>query len=62
MPHDLGELQEAVLARLQRGGGLLLGELGAHYRLGWDEKARNEGKPLVDGIVDLPDRRPGSER
>lgn len=26
-----------------------------HYRLGWEEKQRN-GKALIDGIVDLPDR------
>lgn len=34
------------------------GELGHHYRLGWKEYEKHQG-PLVDGIVDLPDRAPG---
>ncbi|MBV5265754.1 ferredoxin-type protein NapG [Pinisolibacter aquiterrae] len=34
------------------------GELGRHYRLGWKEYEKHQG-PLVDGIVDLPDRAPG---
>lgn len=35
------------------------GELGAHYRLGWEEK-RKAGRSLVDdgSMVDLPDRLP----
>ncbi len=36
---------------------LAKGELGGHYRLGWEEQKR-AGKPLVEGIVDLPDRMP----
>lgn len=34
------------------------GELGHHYRLGWEEFKKHQG-PLVDGIIDLPDRAPG---
>ena len=34
------------------------GELGHHYRLGWEEYKKHQG-PLVDGIIDLPDRAPG---
>lgn len=34
---------------------LARGRIGGHYRLGWEEKARNGGE-LVDGIIDLPDR------
>ena len=33
------------------------GELGAHYRLGWEEK-RKAGEELVPGLIDLPDRLP----
>lgn len=29
-----------------------------HYRKGWEEMERN-GAPLVDGVIDLPDRLPG---
>ncbi len=29
-----------------------------HYRKGWEEKEANDG-PLLDGIIDLPDRLPG---
>jgi ferredoxin-type protein NapG len=38
---------------------LAKGELGKHYRLGWEEK-RKAGKSLIEeqGIVDLPDRMP----
>lgn len=38
---------------------LAKGELGAHYRLGWNEK-RKAGKSLVDekNLTDLPDRLP----
>ncbi len=34
------------------------GELGAHYRLGWEEYKKNQG-PLVEGIQGLPGRAPG---
>jgi len=34
---------------------LARGQIGAHYRLGWEEKAK-KGGALVDGIIDLPDR------
>ncbi len=35
------------------------GELGQHYRIGWEEKAK-AGKSLVEdkGLIDLPDRMP----
>jgi ferredoxin-type protein NapG len=36
---------------------LAKGELGRHYRLGWEEQ-RKAGKPLIEGIIDLPDRMP----
>jgi len=36
---------------------LATGEMGRHYRLGWEEKAA-KGEALVPGIVDLPDRLP----
>lgn len=35
--------------------GQVMAKLGDHYRLGWEEKAKN-GKALLDGIIDLPDR------
>jgi len=38
---------------------LAKGELGAHYRLGWDERERHGG-PLLPDVIDLPDRLPGS--
>lgn len=38
---------------------LAKGEIGAHYRLGWEEKAK-EGKSLVPEMIDLPDRLPSS--
>lgn len=37
---------------------LVKGELGAHYRLGWEEKEKHGG-PLLPDIIDLPDRAPG---
>ena len=37
---------------------LAKGELGGHYRLGWEEKDER-GEALVPGIIDLPDRLPG---
>lgn len=36
---------------------LAKGEIGAHYRLGWQEK-KKAGRELVPGIIDLPDRMP----
>lgn len=36
---------------------LALGEIGGHYRLGWEEK-EEKGEALVPGIIDLPDRLP----
>lgn len=36
---------------------LAKGELGGHYRLGWEEQ-KKAGKPLIEGIIDLPDRVP----
>jgi len=49
-------LEQAAIKVLPRQ--LAHGELGHHYRLGWEEKAA-KGEPLVPGIVDLPDRMPG---
>jgi len=37
---------------------LARGEMGAHYRLGWEEKRKAGGREIVPGIVDLPDRMP----
>jgi ferredoxin-type protein NapG len=36
---------------------LARGQLGEHYRLGWEEKAK-AGESLIKGIIDLPDRMP----
>lgn len=36
---------------------LATGAIGAHYKLGWEEK-KKAGKELVPGIIDLPDRLP----
>ena len=36
---------------------LAKGQLGGHYRLGWEEQ-KKAGKPLIEGIIDLPDRMP----
>lgn len=36
---------------------LAKGEIGAHYKLGWEEK-RKSGGELVPGLIDLPDRVP----
>ena len=36
---------------------LAKGELGAHYRLGWEEKDKFGG-PLLPDVIDLPDRAP----
>lgn len=48
-------LERAAIRVLPRH--LAKGELGGHYRLGWEEQ-KKAGKPLVEGIVDLPDRMP----
>jgi len=37
---------------------LAKGELGRHYRIGWEEKAANGGRSLVPNVGDLPDRLP----
>jgi len=39
---------------------LAKGEIGSHYRLGWEEKRKAGGKSLVENrnLVDLPDRLP----
>lgn len=37
---------------------LARGKLGEHYRLGWEEM-QQKGGPVVEGIIDLPDRLPG---
>ncbi len=36
---------------------LAQGAGGRHYRFGWEEQ-KKAGKPLIDGIIDLPDRMP----
>jgi ferredoxin-type protein NapG len=36
---------------------LAKGEFGGHYRPGWEEQNK-AGKPLIEGVVDLPDRMP----
>lgn len=36
---------------------LARGEIGGHYRLGWEEKEK-AGEELVPGVIDLPDRIP----
>ncbi len=38
---------------------LARGQLGEHYRLGWEEM-NAKGGPVVEGIIDLPDRLPGT--
>ena len=48
-------LEEAAIKVLPRE--LALGALGAHYRLGWEEKEA-QGEALVPGVIDLPDRLP----
>ena len=40
---------------------LAKGELGGHYRLGWEEQ-KKAGRPLIEGIIDLPDRVPESTK
>jgi ferredoxin-type protein NapG len=48
-------LEEAAIKVLPRK--VALGELGRHYRLGWEEKQKR-GEPLVPDLIDLPDRMP----
>ncbi len=48
-------LEEAAIKVLPRK--VALGELGHHYQLGWEEKAKR-GESLVPGLIDLPDRLP----
>lgn len=50
-------LEEAAIKVLPHA--LAVGQLGKHYRLGWQEKEK-AGKALVDDIIDLPDRMPDS--
>ncbi len=52
-------LERAAIRVLPRH--LAKGELGSHYRLGWEEQ-KKAGKPLVEGIIDLPDRMPENAR
>ena len=40
---------------------LAKGELGRHYRLGWEEK-KKRGKSLMPDLIDLPDRMPETPR
>ncbi|MDB1125561.1 ferredoxin-type protein NapG [Vibrio algarum] len=37
---------------------LAKGELGHHYRLGWEEKANHGGESLIPEQLDLPNRKP----
>jgi ferredoxin-type protein NapG len=46
-------LDEAAIKVLPHG--LATGQLGKHYRIGWEEKAR-AGRPLVEGVIELPIR------
>ncbi|MCL6268916.1 ferredoxin-type protein NapG [Sansalvadorimonas sp. 2012CJ34-2] len=48
-------LEEAAIKVMPRD--LAMGELGHHYRLGWEE-AEKAGKPLIPDLLDLPDRLP----
>jgi ferredoxin-type protein NapG len=52
-------LEEAAIRVLPHD--LAKGRLGGHYRLGWEEKRANQERPLVPGIIDLPDRMPGGK-
>ena len=38
---------------------LAKGELGHHYRLGWEEKAKAGRSLLPQDVLELPVRRPG---
>lgn len=48
-------LEEAAIKVLPRE--IATGELGHHYRLGWEEKEAH-GEALVPNVLDLPDRMP----
>ena len=49
-------LEEAAIKVLPRA--LALGAMGAHYRLGWEEKKKRGGS-FLPKLIDLPDRVPG---
>ena len=49
-------LEEAAIKVLPER--IAAGKMDAHYRLGWEEKAKHGG-PLLEGVIDLPDRVPG---
>jgi ferredoxin-type protein NapG len=51
-------LEEAAIKVLPQR--LASGQLGAHYRLGWEEKAKHGGS-LIPEQIDLPDRMPEVE-
>lgn len=51
-------LEKAAIKVLPRN--LAKGRADSHYRLGWVEKKKHGG-PLVPGLIDLPDRRPGGQ-
>lgn len=53
-------LEEAAIKVLP--SHLALGALGAHYRLGWEEKKHNRDQPLVPGLEGLPARSPDAVR
>ena len=46
-------LEEAAIKVLPEA--VAIGRMGAHFRLGWEEKARR-GESLIPGVGDLPDR------
>lgn len=48
-------LEKAAIKVLPRG--IAKGELGKHYRWGWEEKEK-AGESLIDEVLDLPDRVP----
>lgn len=52
-------LEEAAIKVLPRP--IAKGELGRHYRWGWKEKGK-AGRPLIEGVIDLPDRLPEPPR
>ena len=52
-------LDEAAIKVVPRQ--LAKGELGRHYRLGWEEKAANQGQSLIPEQLKLPTRKPEGE-
>ena len=52
LPNTSGARDASEAVRLARGAA------GEHYLKGWEEKDA-KGAPLVEGIIDLPDRLPG---